>query len=46
MNSYTEYLDNTVATLHSAHAFESAHLQSYVIAHNFTNMSFRGKLSL
>ena len=31
----------TVAALRNAHAFESAHPQSYVIAH----MSFRGKLS-
>ena len=31
----------TVAVLRNAHAFESAHPQSYVIAH----MSFRGKLS-
>ena len=32
---------HTVAALRNAHAFESAHPQSYVIAH----MSFRGKLS-
>ena len=31
----------TLAALRNAHAFQSAHPQSYVIAH----MSFRGKLS-
>ena len=33
--------NTTVAAVRNAHAFESAHPQSYVIAH----MSFRGKLS-